>query len=74
MKKEFYVIELFKQYGGWSNEPYSYYKRRDGITPNLELARKYATRESASENMPKRKYPTAKIFHYLDGKLLEVSE
>lgn len=53
MKKEFYVIELFKQYGGWSNKPYSYYKRRDGITPNLELA---------------------KIFHYLDGELLEVSK
>lgn len=74
MKKEFYVIELFKQYGGWSNKPYSYYKRRDGITPNLELARKYATHETALKNMPTRKYPTAKIFHYLDGELSEVSE
>lgn len=72
MKKDFYVIELFKQYGGFSGKPYPYYKRRDGITPNLELARKYATKDTALKNMPSKKYPTAKIFRYLDGELSEV--
>ena len=69
MDKEFYVIELFKRYGCWSTKTYPYYKRSDGATPNLELARKFATHETALQNMPKRKYPNAKIHKVINGEV-----
>lgn len=71
MDKDFYVIELYRQVGAWSGKANPYYRCGNGVTPNLELARKYATLETAQKNMTKRKYPFAKIRKVINGELEE---
>lgn len=71
MDKEFYVIELYRQVGSWSGKANPYYRCGSGVTPNLELARKYTTFETAQKNMTKRKYPFSKIYKVVNGELEE---